>query len=159
MIHKVKSRLVAVERAIAERQKTISALQSSGEPEAILQIASLKREVEILEGERKRLAEELQRIHEDYANRLPELERKYLAAVSKQKDLLRRIKQESEELVMLISELEQNIRELDLTFSLYREACHALNKAPIDQHVREIYHLRQAKRWLSNFLDWQRRRE
>jgi len=153
----LKTKLLHIERAIAERQKMINALETSNSPnypEAVLKRESLRQEIEFLESERKRLEEEIKRLQEDYARRLPALEREYFALVSRQRDLLKKTAEKCEEFLDLISQLQENIHALDLVYPQYRNVCWALEQTPKDMHVRDIYPLLQARRWLENYLKW-----
>jgi len=150
----LKVRLSNIERAIAERRKVLEALEASNDPEAILRRASLKREIEVLEGEKKILEAELRRLEQSYRERLPTLEQQYLGLASKQKILLRKAAERCEELLDVIEQLQKNIHALDIVFPQYRDACWALQLTPKDIHVREIYPLVQARRWLTAYLEW-----
>ena len=161
--NELRRQIQLLEQAIIEREKKLQtfkrAYENGGNPSALTQSILVENELRILRKEFEKKRIELEEAKRELEMRLPGLEKQYLEKAKNQPKLLRKIKNQIEELLKSISELERNVEKAEQAFFPYSQACYQLQVPTKSIHLRSIpTSLSRIKRWSRIFLEWMEER-
>jgi len=142
-LRQVKEKINLIEAAIREREKKLSIIENQKNIEDIVKIPLIKNEISILQAEKGRLAEEVEKIKASLEQALPEAERKYLDACEEQKRVLKKLYEATEKFLSCIEDLKTSIKTTHYLFIPYKNISLELEKAPKNLHIEDLYSLNE----------------
>ena len=145
----------AITEAIEKRRKQLSFLEQSSDVEQIMKIPFIKNEIEILEAERWKLAEQAEELRKTLEAQLPKLEAAYLDKVKQERAALVKVHRACRELQAALEELRATVNEAHQLFIPYKNCCDELQIPAKMLHLLELPSAgQQLSRWLDRFVDW-----
>jgi chromosome segregation ATPase len=150
----IRKKVSSLRRAIQERERLISSLERSDDPESIVKIVSLRNEVSILQAEREKLEVEYEKRKAQVEQQYPKLLEEYEEKVEVQKRILGEVIEAAKTLKEKIEKLRRNIDEVEKSFHPYRNLAFELEMPTKHMHLAWGDVFIRLSRELGNFLSW-----
>jgi len=153
----IRKKFSSLDRAIQEREKMISSLERSEDPESIVKIVTLRNEISILENEMEKLKVEYEKRKAEVEQQYPKMLREYEEKVNIQKRILGEVIEAAEILKQKLQRLRSNIDEVEKSFHPYRNLAFELGVPTKHMHLAWGDVFIRLSRELENFLEWYQR--
>jgi chromosome segregation ATPase len=153
-LREIKTKIEAINEAIEKRKRQLSLIEQSSDVEQIVKIPLIKNEIEILEAERRKLAEQAEELRKTLEAQLPKLEAAYLDGVKRERIALAKVYKVCRELQARLEELRATVNEVHQLYIPYKNHCDELQVPVKMLHLLEIPFFDQLSRWIASFMEW-----
>ena len=150
----LRKKIYSLGKAIEGRERLISSLERSDDPESIVKIVTLRNEISIMQAEKEKLEAEYEKRKAEAEEQYLKLFRGYEEKVEVQKRILGEVIEAAKTLKDKIEKLRSNIDEVEKSFHPYRSL--ALELGVPTKHMHLVWGdvFIRLSRELENFLQW-----